>query len=473
MSGAVTWTNNVNLDSDDRESDWVFTIVPAFGIDYRGARTSLRGAVAVPISIYAGTGEDNNRVYPNAILAGNWEAIEDLFFIDASAYVSQTYYSVFGAQPPGLVNATDNRYTSQTYRISPYLQRDVGNDISWSIRNDKTWSNASNNPGNAGWQYINRLFGTINQVARPFGWGADVERTAYRFVDQEPQTLSLVRARGTWRPDPQLELFVSGGYENNDFPLLDSSGVIYGAGFRWRPNERTRFDGSWEHRFYGESYDVTFEYRRRISFWNVRAYRTLTSHAEQFVSLQQGASVSTVLDGALQSRIPDADERARFIAEFMSSRGLPDFVDQPISIYSERLNVVQGASANFGLIGVRNGLVGSVYTYKTEPITGAGQEIPPAISGNDNNTQYGVGATWSYQLTPLSSFALSARASRTEAEPPLEDRSNQFTLRGVYTATIGARTTAFCGASWQNFDSNVRSDYTETSVFAGVAHRFW
>jgi hypothetical protein len=73
----------------------------------------------------------------------------------------------------------------------------------------------------------------------------------------------------------------------------------------------------------------------------------------------------------------------------------------------------------------------------------------------------------------LSSFALSAGASRTEAEPPIEDRSNQFTLRAIYTATIGARTTAFCGASWQNFDSNVQSDYTETSVFAGVAYRFW
>jgi uncharacterized protein (PEP-CTERM system associated) len=319
------------------------------------------------------------------------------------------------------------------------------------------------------------LFGTINREARPFGWGADIERTAYRFVDQEPQTLALVRARATWRPDPQLEMFASGGYERNDSPLniSDYSGVIYGAGFRWRPNERTSLDGSWEHRFYGESYNVAFEHRRRISFWSLRAYRTLTTYAEQIVNLQQGASVSAILDRALQSRIPDADERTRFIAEFMSDRGLPAFADQPISIYSQRFNVVQGASASVGLVGVRNSLVGTVYTVQTQPITGAGQEIPPEIAGNDNNTQYGVGASWSYQLSPLSSFALSAGASRAEAEPPLEDRSNQFTLRAIYTATIGARTTAFCGASWQTFDSNVDSDYTEMSVFAGVAYRFW
>ena len=475
VSAAVTWTNNVDLDSSDRESDWVFTIVPAIGIDYRGARTSLRGSVAVPISIYAGTGEENNSINPSASLAGTWEAIDDLFFIDASANVSQTYYSAFGARPPGVINATENRYTSQTYQISPYLQRYVGRDISWSIRDDNIWSNVANSPEDAGWQYVNRLFGTINREARPFGWGADIERTAYRFVDQEPQTLSLVRARATWRPDPQLEMFVSGGYEKTDFPLniSDYSGTTYGAGFRWRPNERTRFDGSWEHRFYGESYDVAFDYRRRISFWNLRAYRTLTSYAEQIVDLQQGASVSAILDRALQSRIPDADERTRFIAEFMSGRGLPEFVDQPISIYSQRLSVVQGASASVGLVGVRNSLIGTVYTSQTQPITGAGQEIPPEIAGNDANRQYGVGASWSYQLSPLSSFALSAGASRAEAEPPLEDRSNQFTLRAIYTATIGARTTAFCGASWQNFDSNVDSDYTETSVFAGVAYRFW
>lgn len=473
VAGTVTWTNNVSLSAnDDRESDWAFTIAPALSIDYRAARASMSGTLAVPIVFYAGTGADSNTIYPNVNLVGNVELIENFFFVDASASVSQTFYSPFGPQPPGLVNQTDNRYTSQTYRVSPYLQRYVGNDISWSIRDDNIWTNLSNAPQATEWQYINRLFGTINREARPFGWGADIQRTAYRFGNQEPQTLALARARATWRPDPQLELYVSGGYEDTDFPVFSTSGAIYGAGFRWRPTERTRFDGFWENRFFGNSYDVVFEHRRPLSFWRLGASRLLSSYAETLATLQAGASVSGILDQALRSRIPDADERARFVEQFMANRGLPESVDQPVSVYAQRLFLVDNASATAGLVGARNSVVATVYYLKQQPITGSGEVIPPQISGSDNNTQTGIGAGWSYQLTSLSAFTVNAGASWSRAEPPLEDRSNQQTLRAALTSRWGPKTNTFVGASWQNYSSNTQSDYQELSVFAGFTYSF-
>jgi len=473
ISGAVTWTNNVDLAPEgQRESDWVFTVSPAVAIDYRAARAWLRGSVSAPIVLYAGTGDGNDSIYPNVNLAGNVELVEDLFFVDAFATVSQTYYSPFGARPPGLINATDNRYTSQTYQVSPYLKGNImGGDTSWLIRNDNIWTNLNDTPETTQGQYVNHLFGTINRTPRPFGWGADIERTVYRFQGQDPQTIALARARGTWRPDPQLELYVSAGYEKDELLLTGTGDVIYGAGFRWRPTDRSRFDASWEHRFFGNSYEVLFENRRPLSVWSVGAYRRLTSYTES-INLPQGPSVPGVLEQILQSRIPNAEDRARFVADYVANRGLPEFLDRPVNIYAQRLYVVQGAFATAGLTGARNSLFLNAYNYKQTPITGTGQEIPPEIGRTNNSTQTGVGAAWSYQLTPFTSFTLSGDTSWTKAEPPLEDRSDQQTVRAVVTSSVGPRTTTFFGASWQQFNSNVDSDYRETSVFAGFTHSF-
>jgi uncharacterized protein (PEP-CTERM system associated) len=132
LGADVTFTNNVNLSSrETRESDAVFLLSPGFSVDYRGSRANLQGSVAVPVALYARTGDANNRAYPSVALRGQLEAVEDHFFIDASANVSQTYFSPFGARPEGLTNATDNRYTFQTYVVSPYLQGNIGSDIRW------------------------------------------------------------------------------------------------------------------------------------------------------------------------------------------------------------------------------------------------------------------------------------------------------------------------------------------------------
>jgi len=433
----------------------------------------VQGSVFLPIVLYARTGDVNNKIYVNANLRGNAEIVRDLFFIDASANVSQTYFSPFGPTPPDLATATDNRYTGQIYRVSPYLQGRGGGEVSWSIRDDNTWTNLTNSPDAASRaQYVNRLFGTINRRPQPRGSGADIERTVSRVKDRDGEVVALARARVAWRPRTQLEMFVSAGYEETDFPFFDTSGAIYGGGFRWHPTDRTRFDASWEHRFFGESYDVVFEHRRPLSFWTARASRRLSSYPDRVASLAEGTYVPGILDQILQSRIPDPTDRAEFIANFMADRGLPEFTDKPISIYTERLYVVESASASVGLLGVRNTLVFHAYRTRQKPITGAGDELPPALGALDDNTQYGVGATWSYQLSPLTSFVLDARASRAEAEPPFDTSSKQFALRAVLTQRLSLRTRLFYGARWYQFASSGNFDRREAAIFAGFNHSF-
>ena len=473
VTADVTFTDNVNLSSrETRESDAIFLVSPGFTVDYRGSRASLQGSVAVPVVLYARTGDANNKVYPSATLRGQLEAIEDHFFIDASANVSQTYYSPFGARPSGLTNATDNRYTYQTYQVSPYLQGNLGSDTRWSIRNDNTWTTLNDTPSATDDQFISRVFATIDRQPLPLGWGADVDRTVYRFENEDAQVLALARLRGVWRLNPQFEAFASAGYEDNRFPLFDSSGAIYGAGLRWRPTDRTTLDASWEHRFFGESYNFLFEHRRPLSFWSVRASRSLSSYPELLARLPEGAFVPGILNQILQGRIVDPAERARFIADYMANRGLPLFLDQPLSVYTQRLYVYDYAGATAGLFGVRNGVFMTVYRSRQQPITGSGEDIPPVFSPLDDNTQYGANVVWTYQLSPFTTFTMSADAYRSDAEPPFVDRSDQYVVRGMFTRPISPSTTAYVGARWQAFNSNVDADWREAAVFAGFNHSF-
>ncbi|MCC7122594.1 MAG: TIGR03016 family PEP-CTERM system-associated outer membrane protein [Gammaproteobacteria bacterium] len=477
MSGSfseqLTYTNNIDLSPrETRESDFVVTLTPRVQVSYDAARASLNGWIAVPVNLAVRTGSDNNTVAPQANLNGNVEVVKDLFFVDAAANVSQTYYDPFGPQPPDFVNATANRYTSQSYRISPYLQGQSGSALRYSLRNDNIWTNLGGAPQGATNAYSNILTGVIDRDPTPVGWGADLRRAEYDFADQErSQRMQLARLRGAYRSS-LWQVTLSGGYESNKFTLTESEEVIYGIAFSWRPSNRTHLDAAWEHRFFGESYRVKFQHRGPRYVFDVGAYRDVSTYPEQVTQLAAGSFLPGVLNEILQSRIVDPAERAQFIANYIRDRGLPDVLASPISIYSQRIYLVENASAGFGVIGARNNLFFTAYHVKTQPITASGEALPGDPSSVNNSTQIGGAAAWTYALTPTASLSVSGHVGRTDANPPFEGRSDFWTLRLGITRPISAKTTTFAGARYQKFDSDIHTSYTEAAVFVGASHSF-
>ena len=143
-----TLTNNVNLaPSGSARSDLVTQLTPALSISELGARTRLSGSVSMPIVLYARTGSENNQVYAQASLNGTVEAIDKFFFIDGTILVSQQYFSPFGPQPVGLANATQNRYTAESYSVSPYIKGRTLGDVQYLIRDDNLWTKRQRSAG--------------------------------------------------------------------------------------------------------------------------------------------------------------------------------------------------------------------------------------------------------------------------------------------------------------------------------------
>src|SRR4029453_16794903 len=118
-----TLTDNVNLSpSGSAKNDLVTEITPTLRFSEKGARTSLNGSIAVQSLLYANTGAENNQVYPLANVLGNAELVQRFLYVEGAVVASQQFFSPFGPTPTNIANATDNRYTSTLYRVSPYIQ---------------------------------------------------------------------------------------------------------------------------------------------------------------------------------------------------------------------------------------------------------------------------------------------------------------------------------------------------------------
>ena len=124
-----TYSDNVDLDPDgEEESALTSELVP--GVRLRSESARVTGALNVfPILRHQTAGEDEGYTVAGDLAGlGTMEAVEDYFFVDAQASVSQHVLSSKEA------TSTANEETVQVYRVSPYLQNRFGGFADSEVR---------------------------------------------------------------------------------------------------------------------------------------------------------------------------------------------------------------------------------------------------------------------------------------------------------------------------------------------------
>jgi uncharacterized protein (PEP-CTERM system associated) len=470
VDASFTVSDNIDLaPSDRRKSDLVIQLTPSLRISEKGAHTSVTGTVGAAVLQYARDGGSN--VEPQVSLHGSAELLDRLLFVDGAIEIAPSYFSPFGAQPRNLTNTTANRYTSYTYRVSPYIKRDVGGGLHYEVRDDNIWTSARGAPVATDRSYANDLLATITRDPTPIGWSVDYTRNDTRFSGQDSLVSEADRAHALWQPDPQWQFSASAGYENNRYPLSNNSGGIYGFGLRWRPTDRTTVDASWEHRFFGGSYHVSFDHRTPLSVWSLRAARDITTYPQQFAALGAGSDVAVLLDQLFASRVPDPLQRQTVVDQLIRDRGLPAILSSPLTLYSQQITLQESVLATMGLLGARNTVFVTVYRARNEPLPSAGATagLTDALA---NNTQTGSNAVWTLKLTPLYTLTTIADWIRTVGNGEPARKSNQYTVSSVVEAPLSPLTKVFGGVRYQRFLSDVENDYREAAAFFGVSHTF-
>ena len=466
-------TDNVNLvPSNEAQSDLVTQITPAVTFSGIGARARVIGSIALPVLLYARTGSENNDVYPTAEVFGRIEAIERLFYVDGAISVTQPFLSPFGAQPSGLSNATENRYTQATYRISPYIRGTTPSNIDYELRNNSIWSNISSAPIDTSNSYTSEWIGRIDTPVAPLGWSAYLSAVDVKFSDQATQRLNVFTFGPRYAYDPQLRFSLIGGYEANRFPFTDYTGAVYGGGVQWRPGPRTNVTANVEHRFFGTGYLVNLSHRTPLSVWGLSASRSVTTYAQELTTVTGTSSIPGLLNQLFTSRVPNADARQEEVDQYVQSQGLPTALASPVNTYSEEVLLAENFSASVGLLGTRNSLFLTVYYLKTEPIAGSGEPLPGALAGSNNNTQTGINFVWSHNLTRSAVLNFNGFLQRTTANSPFSGYTNQGGARLDFQVPLSPKTTFITGVRYQSLGSDVSPGYTETAAFAGLNYRF-
>ena len=467
----VTWTNNVDFESSaNRKSALIFEVVPGLDIDIKSPRSQLRGTIQAPVIVRSAGSQDGTSIYPQVSLVGRVEAIENFFFIEGTASVSQQYFSPFGARSPSLSNDLDNRYTSQSYRVTPVVQGEIGSLIQYQVSDDNIWTVSNDAPGNTTNSYNNRLNAWIARSPIPLGWRLEYLRDQIDFRQEATEINQVARAYGIWRPDPQVELGLIFGYEQLELQFDKQEEVVYGALIRWRPTPRTSLDANWQHRVGGSSYQLAFSHRTALTTWNLDVSRGISNYPQELLEFPVGTSVPGVLDQLFLARVPDPAERELAVARFMQEQGLATVLAEPFTLFGNQFRMVERARGSVGLLGVRNSVFFNVYYVKTTPISRV--DAPIDLPANVATTQYGSGATWTTRLTSLTNFLLSADVVRAESDDGLDRQTDQGFIRANLTTRLSPNTSAFAGVRFQQLRSDVRSNATETAIYAGVFHAF-
>ena len=388
------------------------------------------------------------------------------------------------------MNATQNRYTQQTYAVSPYIQGVFGTSgISYQLRDDNLWTFASNFgdfttsvPGT----YANHLKASINSPTHPWGWSLTYDRAYYENgvtgsanVANTTYMTQVARLIVPYQIDPQVQIAPRIGYEDTKFPLTGTRDVVYGVGGQWSPSDRTQVVGFWEHRFFGSSYSAQIQHRLPNVALSANFARGLTSYPQNALSIPAGANVAQFLDSAFATRIPDPNERSLAIEQFLAKTGLPATLASPVDFYSPSITLQESVTASVALIGVRNTITFSVFYLKSDAISGTGAVLPPALQFGQNNTQTGGGVSLSHSLTGLTNLTASASYNRTTAnttEGPLSSaRTNNAYANINLNTQFGPKTsgTAGVGYSWSGFPGSLISEDTSAwNIFAGINHTF-
>jgi uncharacterized protein (PEP-CTERM system associated) len=113
-----------------------------------------------------------------------------------------------------------------------------------------------------------------------------------------------------------------------------------------------------------------------------------------------------------------------------------------------------------------------VYNVKTEPISAAGNPLPPALFATNDNTQTGGSVQWTNRITQALNLLVNLSAYRTVANSGPNQKSNQGSAVATLSYPFSARTVGFVGARYQGLWSEFATEYNETAAFAGISYTF-
>jgi uncharacterized protein (PEP-CTERM system associated) len=391
------FSDNIDQAPDGLDESALTTeIVPGFTLRSESARATAALDV-FPIIRYQTAGEDEGFSLAGSLTGlGTVEAVEDLFFIDAQASISQHVLS------SREVSSTANEEPVQIYRVSPYLRNRFGgfavgearylfSQVFIETEGDASAATVSDSTNHG-------LALTLDSGAdfTRFTWTVNGLATYEDRSDDDNVTRWETGLGAAYAINRSISVLAGAGYQffDDGEPANDIDEPTWQIGFRWRPGPRTDLQVSYGQRDGELSPNAKFSYRlsSRTSF---------TASYSEYLEKSQERLVRNVSFAELD---PENDQFTD------PQTGLPfDSNQSPFDIDNETSRI---KAFRVGLTGERGRntftVNGTVQNEETEP--GGLEEDVIDLKGR-----------FARRITPQLSFDLFAGFSQTEFDDGQKD----------------------------------------------------
>lgn len=350
---------------------------------------------------------------------GTAELIEDLFFVDGRAAMTQQNLSLTGPQSLDNVNVTGNRADVRTYSISPYLRHRFSDFASTELRYNynKVTSDAFALFNSQGTGYTFAL--NSGTSFSTLGWGFNYSKQTIDYT-RSNRSVDFERSTGTlrYRVTRQFSLIATGGYEKNSFISIrgSPSSPTWSIGFSWKPSERTSIAISGGQRFFGDTYSALATHRTRLTVWEAGYDQAITTFNQQ----AQGGSMfgmGGALGQLLAAQNPNlSQDIIQQNTGALLGPGASGAFANPSNFLTNRLFLQKRFQASVAMNGTRNTLAFRLFdmtrrAYSPESVDiGLGNAAD--LSLLNHTRQSGGTALWGYRISRLTTANLNLGFTR-------------------------------------------------------------
>ena len=463
--------NPALVPSADARKGWVTESTPGIRIE----KNSVRSRIYVDFRLHDFRYGNNARLNNSQRLLTSYatiQAIDNFFFIDASANITQQNRSAFAtAAATDVSGVNGNRIETATNQISPYVRGRYSDIATYQLRvvGADIRSNDAALPDTRGRQWT----GFIKNEHAVSGFGWSVDGTAFSFRNSLVGKLYDERVRGSvsYEIDSQIHVSVIGGHEaTNIGGVQNSRANTSGLGVEWSPGTRTQFAAVREKRFFGYGHSLSFKHRTAQSAWSYKSSRDIVGPSGQLIATGLG-STAGLLSDLLASAIADPIAREAAVRRRLEESGIPANSASGGGFATGRPFLFRSDEASVALTGVYNTITLAV---NRRDQRGFG----PIIVGRDSFSlsndirQQGINLNWVYRLSPHSSLSLIAIYLRSEGLSVARLDSDQRSLNLLFSTRIGVNTYLTFGARRVHFDNSLGTGYRENAVLGSMSLRY-
>lgn len=487
LDTSLTWTDNASSSgrggfgggtTGDGGTDWILEVSPGISLFRDSGRLSGNLSASLRNLMYA-SNTDNNTSYLSLDGRGQFEAVEDMLFIDADASISRNNLSAFSTRPSNDSLDVDQDNQTRVFTVSPRFQFRIGDNTEGTLRYERRWSNVGNSQ--LADQDKDEWSADIanTQITGIFGLGLSYNRQnggtsggSGGGTGQGSQEQEVARATLYAKVAPEFRLRGILGHEKNDYGAAGTeSSTITGGGFDWNPSERTAIAATVEKRIFGNGYDVSVQHRIARTVFFGSFTRDIESSLDMIAGggfndpFYQSIYESIVRDNPGISPTLASDRTRQFVRQL---RG-----DVLTNAYYVNRSMSTGVSHE-----LRRGVVSLAFNRSDRSRLGnaADLSVDDDFRNFDDIATDSVTLSYSHRLTPQTSLNTSVMRSTSDGrgEENSDTETNSFQI-GL-SSSLGPKTTGALFYRHQRSDGNGYntddSDRKENSVTATLGMRF-